>query len=79
MYLFAFDPKTNTLKYTTQRSWQSFETLTKIELKITNLMDLSKTLKQSGLEILETYGNFMKAPFDSLKSKDIILICKRTL
>ncbi len=67
-----FDPKTNIVKYTTKRSWQSFETLTEIELKFTNLTDLSKLLKQSGLEILETYGDFMKAPFDSLKSKDII-------
>jgi hypothetical protein len=25
---------------------------------------LSKLLKQSGLEILETYGDFMKIPFD---------------
>ncbi|NBO24420.1 MAG: class I SAM-dependent methyltransferase [Chlamydiae bacterium] len=75
----VFDPKTNIVKYTTKRSWQSFETLTEIELKFTNLMDLSKILKQSGLEILETYGNLMKAPFDSLNSKDIILICKRTL
>jgi predicted TPR repeat methyltransferase len=75
----VFDPKTNIVKYTTKRSWQSFETLTEIELKFTNLMDLSKILKQSGLEILETYGDFMKAPFDSLKSKDIILICKRAL
>lgn len=74
-----FDPKTNIVRYTTKRSWQSFETLTEIELKFTNLTDLSKTLKQSGLEILETYGDFMKAPFDSLKSKDIILICKRTI
>jgi aminoglycoside phosphotransferase (APT) family kinase protein len=31
-------------------------------LKFTNLTDLSKILKQSGLEILETYGDFMKAP-----------------
>ena len=75
----VFDPKTNIVKYTTKRLWQSFETLTEIELKFTNLTDLSKTLKQSGLEILETYGDFMKAPFDSLKSKDIILICKRTI
>jgi hypothetical protein len=75
----VFDPKTNIVKYTTKRLWQSFETLTEIELKFTNLTDLSKTLKQSGLEILETYGDFMKAPFDSLKSKDIILICKRAL
>ncbi len=74
-----FDPKTNIVKYTTKRLWKSFETLTEIELKFTNFSELSKVLRQSGLEILETYGDFMKAPFDSLKSKDIILICKRTL
>jgi aminoglycoside 6'-N-acetyltransferase len=73
------EKKTSIVKYTTKRSWQSFQTLTEIELKFTNLTDLSKILKQSGLEILETYGDFMKAPFDPLKSKDIILICKRTL
>ena len=74
-----FDPKTSIVKYTTKRLWQSFETLTEIELKFTNLTVLSKILKQSGLEILETYGNFMKAPFDSLNSNDLILICKKTL
>ena len=74
-----FDPKTNIVRYTTKRSWQSFETLTEIELKFTNLTDLSKILKQSGFEILETYGDFMKAPFDPVNSKDIILICKRAL
>jgi hypothetical protein len=74
-----FDPKTSIVKYTTKRLWQSFETLTEIELKFTNLTVLSKILKQSGLEILETYGNFMKAPFDSLNSNDIILIFKKTL
>ncbi|WP_206537264.1 methyltransferase domain-containing protein [Holospora elegans] len=47
----VFDPKTNIVKYTTKRSWQSFETLTKIELKFTNLTNLSKILRQSGLEI----------------------------
>ena len=75
----VFDHKTNIVKYTTKRLWQSFETLTEIELKFSNFSELSKTLKQSGLEILETYWDFMKGPFDSLKSKNIILICKRTL
>lgn len=75
----VFDPKTNIVKYTTKRSWQSFDTLTEVELKFTNLMDLSKILKQSGLEIVETYGDFMKTPFDPVNSKDIILIYKRTL
>ena len=74
-----FDPKTSIVKYITKRSWQIFETLTEIELKFTNLTDLSKILRQSGVEILETYGDFMKAPFDPVNSKDIILICKRTL
>ncbi|MDA0911495.1 MAG: class I SAM-dependent methyltransferase [Proteobacteria bacterium] len=75
----VFDPKTNIVKYTTKRSWQSFETLTEIELKFTNFSELSKILKQSGFEILETYGDFMKTTFDPVNSKDIILICKRTL
>jgi SAM-dependent methyltransferase len=75
----VFDPKTNIVKYTTKRSWQSFETISKVALKFTNLMDLSKFLKRSGLEVLETYGNLMKEPFDPLNSKDIILICKRII
>jgi uncharacterized SAM-dependent methyltransferase len=74
-----FDQETNIVKYTTKRLWQSFETLTEIELKFTNLMDLSKILKQSGLEVLETYTNVIKRTFDPVNSKDIILICKRTL
>lgn len=75
----VFDPSTKIVKYTTKRLWQSFETLTEIELKFSSLMELSKILKHSGLEIAEMYGDFMKAPFDPIKSKDIILICKRTL
>jgi hypothetical protein len=75
----VFDPKTNIVKYTTKRLWQSFETLTEIELKFTNFSELSKILKQSGFEILETYGDFMKIPFDPVNAKDIILICKRKL
>ncbi len=75
----VFDPKTNIVKYTTKRLWQSFETLTEIELKFTNLTNLSKILRLSGVEILETYCDFMKAPFDPVNSKDIILICKRTI
>jgi len=74
-----FDQETNIVKYTTKRLWQSFQTLTEIELKFTNFSELSKILKQSGFEILETYGDFMKTTFDPVNSKDIILICKRTL
>jgi len=74
-----FDQEANIVKYTTKRLWQSFETLTEIELKFTNFSELSKILKQSGFEILETYGDFMKTTFDPVNSKDIILICKRTL
>lgn len=75
----VFDPKTNIVKYTTKRSWQTFETLTEIELKFTNYVDLSKILNKSGFEIFQAYGSFMKEPFDLQKSRDIILICKKTL
>lgn len=74
-----FDPQTNIVRYITKRSWPSYQTLTEIELKFTNFSDLSKVLLQSGLEILEIYGDFMRAPFDPFKSKNIILICKRML
>lgn len=73
----TFDPKTSIVKYTTKRLWQNFETQTEIELKFTTLINLSKILVRSGLKILETYGDFMKSPFDSLHSKNIIVICKK--
>lgn len=75
----SFDPKTNIVKYTTKRLGQSFEAVSEITLKFTNYSDLSEILKQCGLVVLEVFGNFKRQHFDTLTSKEIILLCKRAL
>jgi len=63
------------MHYSTKRVWPTFETISKISLKFTEVEELKTRLTQLGFEIVELYGDVDKRPFTS-QSPAIIFICR---
>jgi SAM-dependent methyltransferase len=70
----AYNPSTNTVCYTTRRTWPDSETITDIELRFTSLESLEAKLDMEGFDVMNRYGDFHKNPYSST-SENIILVC----
>lgn len=70
-----YDSFNKIMLYTTKRVWPTFETISEISLRFTEVDELIKLLDKHGFDILDTYGTVDKEPFDSTLSA-IILLCR---
>jgi SAM-dependent methyltransferase len=71
----TYFPLTNTVCYTTRRTWPDSETVTDIELRFTSLEILEENLDKSGFDVMCRYGDFHKNPYSGT-SQNIILVCR---